>query len=406
MGGADCAQNPPFTVPDDKLGTGSDRAMGMQNRFMDAMSRSKIRYAVVGLGHIAQVAVLPAFTHADNSELAALVTGDADVREKLSHKYKVPTVPYEDFEEVLEEQQVDAVFIALPNTLHREYTERAASMGVHVLCEKPMATTEEDCLAMIRACDEAHVKLMIAYRLHFTDAHVSAIELIKKGDLGEPRYFNSLFAMQVAEDNIRIQQETGGGPLFDIGIYCLNASRYLFQSEPLQVLASTASSDDARFDEVEEMASVVLCFPDDRLATFTCSFGSADMDQFDLVGTKATLHMEPAYTYSDEIKWAVKRSDSADEKPQEKTFPAGDQFAAELIYFSKCILEDKTPEPSGEEGLADVRIITAIHESASTGALVAIEPIRKVERPDKSQQIKRPPAKKPQLVEAASPHRE
>jgi glucose-fructose oxidoreductase len=363
----------------------------------------RIRYAVVGLGHIAQVAILPAFAHAENSQLAALITGDPEKAGELSRRYGVPAYSYDDLERAVKEQNVDAVFIAVPNTLHREYTERAAAAGAHVLCEKPMATTEDDCLAMIDACAKRSVKLMIAYRLHLTDAHVRAIDLAMSGGLGELRYFNSLFSMQVAEDNIRVQAENGGGPLFDIGIYCLNASRYLFQDEPLHVLASIATREDPRFAEVEEMASVILRFPQNRIATFTCSFGSSDMDQLDLVGTEGALHLEPAYPYAGELKWKLKQGDDA---PEEKTFPPGDQFAGELIYFSNCILEGKTPEPSGEEGLADVRILNAIHKASRTGATVPLEPIRKADRPDASQEIKRPPVAKRELVEVGAPHRE
>src|SRR5436190_13461510 len=177
-------------------------------------STKRIRYAVVGLGHIAQVAILPAFEHAENSELGVLISGNVRKESELAEKYGVHAYEYDDFEEALRQERIDAVFIALPNTLHREFTERAAAAGVHVLCEKPMATTEEDCRAMIDSCREHGVKLMIAYRLHFTDAHVQAIELANSGKLGELRYFNSLFAMQVKEDNIRVRRETGGGTLY------------------------------------------------------------------------------------------------------------------------------------------------------------------------------------------------
>src|SRR5205823_11439044 len=128
-------------------------------------SKNTIRYAVAGLGHIAQVAVLPAFAHARNSTLAALVSGDARKRAALSRKYRVPAFGYDDYEECL--GQVDAVYIALPNSMHAEYTIRAANAGVHVLCEKPLAVTVDDCERMIEACDSARVKLMTAYRLHF-----------------------------------------------------------------------------------------------------------------------------------------------------------------------------------------------------------------------------------------------
>lgn len=364
-------------------------------------SKSRIRYAVIGLGHIAQNAVLPAFQNTRNSELAALITGEREKAEELAKKYGVPAYGYDRFETALSDEAVDAVFICLPNTMHREYTERAAALGRHVLCEKPMATTETDCKAMIEACAHADVRLMIAYRLHFTDAHLRAIALAEEGGLGELRYFNSLFAMQVAGGNIRVRAETGGGPLHDIGIYCLNASRYLFQSEPLEVLAASSIGRDERFQEVEEMAAAILRYPGDRFATFTCSFGSADMDQLDLVGTKGALHMEPAYEYQGELKWRLTR----DGKMEGVTFPAGDQFAGEIIYFSGCILDGRQPEPSGLEGLADVRIIHAIEEAARTGRRVTISPIEKPHASEE-QEIKRPPVKKPETVGVSSPHRD
>src|SRR5262249_24127556 len=149
------------------------------------VTNKKIRYAVVGLGHIAQVAVMPAFKHAKNSELAALVTGNPEKDRQLRERYHVRAYKYEDLEEGLDKERVDAVYIATPNPLHREHTERAARAGVHVLCEKPMATTQDDCDAMIRAAARNNVKLMIAYRLHFNDANLHAVRLAKSGDLGK-----------------------------------------------------------------------------------------------------------------------------------------------------------------------------------------------------------------------------
>lgn len=263
-----------------------------------------------------------------------------------------------------------------------------------------MATTESDCKAMIRACDRADVKLMIAYRLHFTDSHLQAIEMARSGKLGELRIFSSLFAMQVKDDNIRVKQEAGGGPLLDIGVYCINAARYLFGAEPVDVAAITATSKDPRFKEVNEMVSAVLRFPGDRLAAFTCSLGAHNISKFDLVGTKAVLHLEPAYDYKGEIRWAIRRG----EREERKTFPKGDQFAAQIDYFSKCITEDRVPEPSGAEGLADVRVIRAIDEAAELKRAVRLKPFRKTKRPDFRQEIKRRPARKPaHRVQVSSP---
>jgi predicted dehydrogenase len=359
----------------------------------------KIRYAVVGLGHIAQTAVLPAFKHAENSELAALLTGNPEKDRELSERYRVKAYSYDDLESALEKEKVDAVYIATPNILHREYTERSARAGVHVLCEKPMATTQDDCEAMMRAAAQSNVKLMIAYRLHFNDANLHAVKVAKSGDLGELRYFGSLFGLHVKEGNIRTRKDLGGGTLFDIGVYCINAARYLFRHEPIEVVGLTANNDEKRFAEIEEMTAAIMRFPSERLATFTCSFGSADVSQFDLVGTKGQLRLENAYEYQGKLKCVT----TVGGKRTEKTFKPGDQFAPELIYFSDCIIHDRAPEPSGKEGLADVRVINAIYESTEIGRAVRIEPVQKKRRPDGTMQIKRPPIREPELISAAAP---
>jgi len=254
----------------------------------------KIRYAVVGLGHLAQVAVLPAFENAANSELAAIVSGDEKKRRKLGKRYRLEHVhSYDEYERALSE--VDAVYLVLPNHLHREYAVRAAQAGVHVLCEKPMAVTEGDCEVMIEAADANGVKLMIAYRLHFEEANLEAIRLVRSGKLGDPRIFDSAFTQQVADGNIRVTQpvEKGGGPVYDMGVYCINAARYLFQAEPTGVLASSANRGEKKFRVIEEMTSVLMRFPEERLATFTCSFGAADFSRYSLIGTKGSLTAEP-----------------------------------------------------------------------------------------------------------------
>ena len=210
------------------------------HRMSRGASKEKIRYAVVGLGHIAQVAVLPAFRRAANSELLALVSGDPKKLKELGKKYRLEHLySYDDYGRAL--ANVDAVYLALPNHLHREYAVRAAAAGVHVLCEKPMAVTQEDCHAMIQAARQNRSKLMIAYRLHFEQGNLEAIELANSGKLGTARLFTSEFSQQVADKNIRTMSSSrGGGPLYDMGVYCINAARYLFRSEPIEVSAVAA----------------------------------------------------------------------------------------------------------------------------------------------------------------------
>lgn len=364
-------------------------------------SAKPVRYAVVGLGHIAQIAILPAFAHAKTAKLVALITGDPKKAKKLTEKYGVPTFHYDDFEPAVESEQIEAVFIALPNTQHRPFTERAARAGVHVLCEKPLATTEKDCRAMIAACEKAKVCLMTAYRLHFTPAHVEAIKLARSGRLGDLRYFSSIFGMQVNPGNIRTDPKDGGGPLRDLGVYCINAARYLFGDEPVDVRAITLSKrGDKRFTQVEEMAGALLHFPGERIAQFTCSFGSSNVASLELVGTKGMLRIEPAYEYAGELKWSL----SINDKKQERTFPAGDQFAPELIHFSDCVRKGKRPEPDGNEGLADVRIVEAIYRSASSRRTVVLKPIKPQKPIKSSQAIRRRPVRKPALVRTQAPH--
>jgi glucose-fructose oxidoreductase len=365
--------------------------------------RKKIRYAVVGLGHIAQVAVLPAFAHAKNSRLTALVSSDSVKLEELGRQYEVPEnrrYRYEDYDACLDSGDVDAVYIALPNNMHCQYSVRAAEVGMHVLCEKPMAVTAEECERMIAAADRQSVHLMIAYRLHFEEANLKAIEIVESGQLGEPRIFAAIFSMQVREGDIRLQEALGGGTVYDIGIYCINAARYLFRDEPTEVFAYSARKQgDPRFREVDEMTSVVLRFPGARLATFTSSFGAADVSAYRILGTEGELRIDPAFEHSTGLVHDL----TLEGKTRKRTFPKRDQFAAELTYFSRCILSGTEPQPGGYEGLADVRIIEAIYQSARTGKPVTMPEFVVPKRPTLEQEIHYPPAKKAELVHTESP---
>jgi predicted dehydrogenase len=353
-----------------------------------------VRYAVVGLGHIAQVAVLPAFAHASrNSRLTALVSDDAQKRRILGRKYRVEhTCSYDDYDACLE--QVDAVYISLPNSMHAEYTIRAARAGVHVLCEKPMAVTADECQAMIDACRTHRVKLMIAYRLHFEEINLAVIDLVRKGRIGAPKFFNSSFSLTVKGDNIRIHKALGGGSLYDIGVYCINAARHLFRSEPKEVMAISVNSGSAKFAEIDESTGALMRFDGERVAAFVTSFNAADVGTFRIVGTKGDVHVTPAYEYAEGLAYEL----TIDGKTTRKKIGKRDQFAPELLYFSDCILRNRQPEPSGQEGLQDVRIVQALYESAETGKAVQIPPYRPAKQPTGRQRIRRPGIPEPQLV--------
>lgn len=345
--------------------------------------------------------MLPAFRHAGNSEIAALVSSDRKKLQALGKRYKVKGLyDYDELESCLEHESIDAVYIATPNSEHLRLVEIAARGGAHVLCEKPLGVTEAECRRMIDACGRAGVKLMTAYRLHFDHANLRALEVANSGRIGDVRQFTSSFSYQIKDAaNIRLKSKLGGGPLHDIGIYCINAARSLFQANPIEVHGWESSGGDPRFRQVEETVTALLRFPGDRIATFMCSFGLATTSWFELLGTKGGVCLDNAYDYTEPTEITV----TVNEKSHTSTVAKRDQFAAELVYFSDCIRRNKQPEPSGWEGLADVRVINAILQSIKQNRPVKIKPVKPVRHPSPRQRVKRPAVRRePKLVKARS----
>ncbi|HEV2693779.1 MAG TPA: Gfo/Idh/MocA family oxidoreductase [Verrucomicrobiae bacterium] len=347
-----------------------------------------IRYAVVGLGNISQAAVLPGFLNATtNSKLTALVSDDPKKLEQLSKLYDVDPADcydYAEYQKCLESGRIDAVYIALPNSLHLPYTVQAAKAGIHVLCEKPLAVDERECQAMIRACERNHVKLMGAYRLHFERSNLEAIRIVQSGEIGEPRFFTSTFSQQV-KAGVRTQKKMGGGSLYDLGVYCINAARYLFQADPLKAIAFSVKGHDSRFREVDEMTAATLEFPGQRLATFISSFGAENSAVYEVIGTKGKLRAISSYEYSVPARLEI----TVGKKTKVQPYVKRDQFGPELLYFSDCILNNRTPEPSGLEGMIDVHIIRSLYKAAQTGRVVTLKKFPRHHRPNLRQNIQR-----------------
>lgn len=360
-----------------------------------------IRYAVVGLGNIAQKAVLPAFKHAhNNSELVALVSGD---KEKLQKVGKIVGVDahysYEDLERCIEVEKIDAVYIAVPNSVHYELTIRSLRAGAHVLCEKPLGISVEECESMESTASENGVYLMTAYRLHFDEANMELVKQIKEGTIGNPKIFNSVFSFQIVDENVRLESELGGGSLFDLGVYPINAARYVFQDEPIAVMGRSFY-DDERFSEVDGTTTATLIFPKNRIAQFISSFAAANSGELQVVGEKGRIILKNAYDYAEDREMLIEVGN----KKNRLKFKIHDQFAAELSYFSDCILNRKQPEPSAKEGKADLKVIEAIKESSEIGELVYLNSKEQVRYPDERQVITFPPIKKAvPLINSTSP---
>lgn len=364
-------------------------------------AQDKVRFAVIGQGYFAQSAILPAFDNAPNCELRAIFSDDPQKLRALKRKYGVESaLGYEQYDEYLRSGAVDAVYIAVPNDRHCDYTIRAAKARVHVLCEKPLAVESHEAERMISACADHGSKLMVAYRLHFEAANLKAVEEIASGRLGEPRFLSSTFSMQVKEENIRTSRVRGGGPLHDIGIYCINAARYLFRAEPTDVIAISATRrDDPRFAEIDEQVSAILHFPEERLAQFTCGFGAYDHSAFTVIGTKGRIRLDPAYDMADlAVETQIQGS-----KPKRRVVKKRDQVAPELIEFANCIREGREPEPSGSEGLADLRVIEAIQRSIETRTRVTVDAVQRDQRPAMRQVRQVPAHGMPRLVNAEPP---
>ena len=325
----------------------------------------KIGYAVIGLGQIAGH-FLPGALLTNNSRITALVSGHPEKAARIAAQYDVPTgsiYNYENFDEIAHNPAVDAVYVALPNSMHAEYTIRAAKAGKHVLCEKPMATSVADCESMIAACKAANVKLMIAYRCHYEPTNLKAVKLIRDGALGQVQAIESAFGFNIAKGEWRINKKlAGGGPLFDVGIYSLNACRYLTGEEPADIAAYASTIDhDGRFTTVEENVAWTMKFPSGIVASCTTTYGANMEGYYRVYGSKGWLQVDQAFVYE-----GLRLRGNFSGTQIDELNPARDpsQFQAEADHFSHCIQNNLEPQSPGEEGLRDMQYITRIYKSA------------------------------------------
>ncbi len=329
-----------------------------------------INYAVVGAGWISQEAFLPGVVQSGNSRVAAIVTGDQAKASRLADFYGVGTiVGYEGYDALLAGPAIDAVYIALPNHLHADYAIRAAKAGKHVMVEKPLAVSEEEAQAMIAAARSANVFLMTAYRLHNEPGTVAVLEHIRANAIGRPLLFQSVFSFQTALGNHRLKASAWGGPLQDVGVYCINAARHIFAEEPIEAMAMAhRPGDDPRFGDIDASVAATLRFPSGGLAQFIASFGASAVDNYRVVGTSGDLELDPGFRFDTATLLRLRR----DGKSVETRFPQIDQFGAQVAYFSDCIQSGTPPEADGDEGLADMRALIAIERAVSTGMPQAI----------------------------------
>jgi predicted dehydrogenase len=333
----------------------------------------KLGWAIVGLGSLAINQILPAFAKCEKSTVVALVSGHPDKANKLALRYGVKPkniYNYQNYDTIRDNPEVDIIYIVLPNGMHAEYTVRGFQAGKHVLSEKPMANTPADCQQMIDAGRKANRKLMVAYRCRYEPYNLEAIRMARQQEFGPTKVILADHGFSIGDPTQwRLNKAlAGGGSLMDIGIYSLNASRYLTGEEPTEINAMMYTTPgDIRFKEVEETINFQLRFPSGILSNCTSSYGYSGQNRYRVVTTKGWFELEPATIYSN-LRMHVHH----DNITEERLLPVRDHFALELDHMSSCVMENKEPLTPGEEGLRDLSIMMGIYEAARTGKTVRL----------------------------------
>lgn len=343
---------------------------------VDQPSGRRFGWCIVGLGRISMEHFMPGVTNSKTGKLVALVSGNREKAEKQAAMYNVPSpsiYDYEGFDQIAQDKTIDGVYIALPNSMHAEFTIRAAKAGKHVLCEKPMATSVEDCRKMIEACEKHRVKLMIAYRCQYNALHLQAMQLIRSGQIGRVQTIEAGFGFDIQPtfvlDGVRRpewrldRKMAGGGPLMDVGIYCLNASRYLTGEEPAEIRGySSVIDQDGRFKDIEENDAWTVKFPSGILASCSTTYGANGMNFFRVYGSKGSVEMDPAFSYDQMYLRGRLANGQALEDPEMEHDPI--DFTKQADYFANCVWNNQEPKTDGQEGLRDMSYISQIYKSA------------------------------------------
>lgn len=365
-------------------------------------SDKKVRYAIVALGDIAQEAMLPGVKHTGNSEVTAFVTSDPVKAREVGKQYDVSDCySYEQFGDLLTSGKIDAIYVATPNWRHAEFIIPALRAGIHVLTEKPLEIDTTRCKQILDVQKSSGAKLMVAYRLHFEPATLSLIERIRSGELGTVHLFSSVFAQMVDPANHRGKSGDLAGPVLDMGPYPVNAARYVFGAEPTEVVCAIGTRHkESGLGDFDDTVAVTLRFPEDRIAQFTISYYGNKIDSYTVVGTEGNAVMSPGFMYGEPLEQQI----ALGQKKKEKSFKNTDHFGGEMKYFSDCILNGTDPEPDGEEGYADVRVLEGVLRALKTGSRQELERFTRSKRIDPSRQEETLSAQSsPELVHTSSP---
>ena len=345
---------------------------------------SRLGIAVVGLGRLSLTQILPAFAQSRHVRVTALVSGDPAKARIIAAQYNVPEhgiYDYKTLDTIKNNPDVDIVYIVLPNAMHAEFTVRAAAAGKHVLCEKPMATSVTDAQRMVDACRQAGRRLMIAYRCQYLPEYRELIRIARDQTYGPIRMIEACNGQNNANNGQWRHNKalSGGGSLPDVGLYCLNAARFITGEEPIEITARiTQPANDPRFREVEDLCAFTLRFPSGILASCTSGYSFRENRFLRLMATDASIGLDPAFSY-DNLTMQIGRRDGMSSGLEQRRWPSKNQFALEMDAFAQAIRGNATPLTPGEEGLQDMKLIAAIYQAAASGSPVRLEAVAKLD---------------------------
>lgn len=322
----------------------------------------KLNIALIGLGYYATYQLAPAFAQTQFANLAGVVSGTPSKIEDWKKKYNIPEkncYNYQNFDKIIENKDIDAVYIVLPNSMHHEFALRAAKAGKHVICEKPMAVSVREAEEMIAACKKAGVQLAIGYRLHYEPFTNEVMRLAREKDFGKVKFVEASFGFKLRDTNAWRMKKAfaGGGPMMDVGIYALNASRYATGEEPVSVTAQWVKTNPEIYKDIEETLFWQLKFPSGAISSSTTTY-NGNVHRLFVSYENGNLEMSPAYDYGP-LKGKTSKG--------EMNLPVIKHQTAQLEAMSDAILNNRPVRTPGEEGLRDMKIIEAIYKAAETG---------------------------------------
>ncbi|MFZ4507229.1 MAG: Gfo/Idh/MocA family protein [Fimbriimonas sp.] len=333
----------------------------------DQQPEKPVGFAILGLGSYAQNQIMPSFADCKKAKLVAVISGTPDKAKRVAERYNLPPTAiynYENLENIKNNPEIEVVYIISPPSTHRDFTLRSAAAGKHVCSEKPMEATSKACQEMIDACKKAGKLLQIGYRSHYQNHNLRAMEICRSGQLGPLRSLISEHGFNMPNGTWRTKKSlAGGGALWDIGIYALQAVQYLAGTKPTEVVALRHDLKEDRFKDVDDVSHFALSFPNGCLANCATGYSWAGANNYRVMGQYGRLEADPATGYSGhQLRLNGRLLEIAD----------NNQFAAQMDHFADCIRNQKPVRTPGEMGLQDIRILEAILLSAREGRSVKI----------------------------------